>query len=343
MFKTGWNHIPESVEAEVFGVRENRLVYILGIAIAALHFWFNSFGAVDTHVQNIVHFAGFALLCGLIYPISRNPFIRTIDIAFMLAVVCGALFLIVAEDMIYARGVKLEIQDWIIGTIVILGAIEFTRRSTGWIIPALIIIALSYITWWGNLIDGVFSFGGLSLETTMFRSLFGDDALFGNIARISATFVFMFILFGAFLLRSGAGDFVIHLSRAVAGRMIGGPGIVAVIASGLTGTISGSAIANTASTGVITIPMMKKAGFPAKFAAGIEASASTGGQLMPPVMGAVAFIMADFLARPYRDIVIAALVPSFLYYVALFFQADLEAARRGIARVEGQFIPGLLS
>ena len=164
--------------------------------------------------------------------------------------------------------------------------------------PCLIIIALTYIGWWGQLIGGVFSFPGLSWESIAFRSIFGDDAMFGTIARISSTFVFLFIIFGAFLLRSGAGDFVINIARAIAGRMVGGPGIVAVIASGLTGTISGSAVANTASTGVITIPLMKKAGFPAKFAGGVEAASSTGGQLMPAIMGAGAFVMASFTQIP---------------------------------------------
>ena len=120
----------------------------------------------------------------------------------------------------------------------------------------MIILALTYISWWGQYLGGVFQFRGLSMETVMFRSLYGDDAIFGTIARISSTYVFLFIIFGAFLLRSGAGDFVIDLARAIAGKLIGGPGIVAVIASGLTGTISGSAVANTASTGVITIPLI---------------------------------------------------------------------------------------
>jgi TRAP-type uncharacterized transport system fused permease subunit len=118
----------------------------------------------------------------------------------------------------------------------------------------------------GAYAPGVFAFPGLGAETVMFRTLYGDDAMFGTIARISATTVFPFIIFGAFLLRSGAGDFIIELARAVAGRLTGGPGLVAVIASALTGTISGSAVANTASTGVITIPLMKQAGFSSRFA-----------------------------------------------------------------------------
>ncbi len=328
--KHNWNRMPDSIRNQVDLLRSQHSIYYLGIVISAIHLWFNSFGTIDAGAQNIIHFAGFALLCVLVNPISQNNGPRTIDLIIGIIIACSALYLIVAEDLIYERGVSLAIQDWITGILVIIGAIEYTRRATGWIIPSLIIIALTYITWWGDLITGVFRFGGLTLETTLFRSLFGDDALFGNIARISATFVFVFILFGAFLLRSGAGDFVIHLARAIAGRMVGGPGVVAVIASGLTGTISGSAIANTASTGIITIPMMKKSGFPAKFAAGVEAAASTGGQLMPPIMGAGAFVMASYTQIDYTVIVAVSFVPALLYFFSLAFYVRFEAFKQGI-------------
>ena len=151
--------------------------------------------------------------------------------------------------------------------------------------------------------------------------------MFGTIARISSTYVFLFIIFGAFLLKSGAGDFVIALARAVAGRLVGGPGIVAVIASGLTGTISGSAVANTASTGVITIPLMKRAGFKPAFAGGVEAASSTGGQLMPPIMGAGAFVMASFTGISYETIVAVAALPALLYFLSVAFFVRIEAKR----------------
>jgi len=332
MLRSGWNLVPESIQSDVEQVRAHNILYVLYIVLAAVHFWFNSFGTLGAQTLNVVHFAGFALLCGITRPLRESGPLRWADAAFALFVFAGALYLIPAEDWIYDRGVKLNALDWVIGIVVIIGAIEFTRRATGWIIPTLILIALTYITWWGDLVSGVFRFGGLSLETTLFRSIYGDDALFGNIARISATFVFMFILFGAFLLRSGAGDFVIHLSRAIAGRMVGGPGVVAVIASGLTGTISGSAIANTASTGVITIPMMKKAGFPARFAAGVEAAASTGGQLMPPIMGAGAFVMASYTQIDYGTIVAVSFIPAMLYFFSLGFYVRFEAFKQGITR-----------
>lgn len=283
-------------------------------------------------------------MCSLVYPLSRASRWRWLDMVFGLIVSICALYFIFAEDEIYARGVRLAFMDWVAGVLVIIGAIEFTRRTTGYIIPILIILALSYISWWGMYVPGVFSFGGLSPETVMFRSIYGDDALFGNIARISSTFVFMFILFGAFLLRSGAGDFVIHLAHAVAGRIVGGPGLVAVIASGLTGTISGSAVANTASTGVVTIPLMKRAGFAPKFAAAVEASASTGGQLMPPIMGAGAFVMASYTQIAYSTIVAVSFIPALIYFISIIFYVRIEAKKRGLVvfKKEHQSLWGLL-
>jgi TRAP transporter 4TM/12TM fusion protein len=319
---------------------------ILGVSLAIGHIWMNIFGNVSTLLQNGIHFAGFALLCALINPLSKKTFakypgLRYVDILFGVLVATSAIYLVLAEDAIYARGVRLIALDWIAGSIALIGAIEFTRRTTGWIIPILILIALSYISFWGAHIDGIFAFGGLSLETLMFRSIYGDDALFGSIARISSTFVFMFILFGAFLLKSGAGQFIIDLSRAVAGRFVGGPGFVAILASGLTGTISGSAIANTASTGVITIPMMKKAGFPGHFAAGVEASSSTGGQLMPPIMGAGAFVMAATTQIPYTHIVAMSVLPAILYFASVAFFVRIEARRSHADQLAEEDAPGL--
>lgn len=281
--------------------------------------------------RNAFHFAGFAFIAAILYPpmvrAKNNRTLLVFDVVFGVSVAIAAIYLSLAENAIYDRGVKLIFWDWLAAGLCIAGALELTRRLTGWVIPILVIIALSYVAFWGKLIGGVFSFPGLSLETIAFRSIYGDDAMFGSIARISSTYVFLFIIFGAFLIRSGAGDFVINMARAVAGRMVGGPGIVAVIASGLTGTISGSAVANTASTGVITIPLMKKAGFPSKFAGGVEAAASTGGQLMPPIMGAGAFVMATFTQIPYEKIVAVAALPALLYFLSVAFFVRIEARR----------------
>lgn len=315
----------------------------LGVAISAFaiflslgHLFLAIFPWISELERNIFHFSGFALLCALIYPLrtrwaehAPEKTHRGLWLDFLIGLVTAmaAVYLAFAEDMIYDRGVRFIWLDWVATSVVILGAIELTRRSAGWIIPILIILSLSYVVTWGAWIGGVFSFPGLSWETMLFRSMYGDDALFGTIARISSTYVFLFIIFGAFLIRSGAGDFVIDLARTLAGKLIGGPGLVAVVASGLTGTISGSAIANTASTGVITIPLMKKAGFQPKFAAGVESASSTGGQLMPPIMGAGAFVMASFTQIPYETIVIVAALPALLYFLSVAFFVRIEAKR----------------
>jgi len=238
--------------------------------------------------------------------------------------------LLLAEQAFYARGAAFIASDWIFSILCIALAIEFTRRTTGWLIPVLIILSLTYVIWWGRWIGGVFHFPGLFAETVLFRQYFGTDGMFGPIARISSTYVFMFILFGAFLVRSGAGDFIIKLALCAAGRMVGGPGLVAVFGSALMGSISGSAVANTVSTGVITIPLMKRSGFPPKFAAGVEAAASTGGQLMPPVMGAGAFIMSTYTGIPYLDIIAVATLPALLYFISVAIWVRIEAMRYNI-------------
>lgn len=312
--------------------------------VAASHLYLAYDPMLSELERNAYHFACFAFLCAVYYPASQAGAVKSskalfvLDTVLGLAVAVSAMWLVLNENAIYSRGVKLSGADWLAAAICIAGAIEFTRRVAGIIIPALIVLSLTYVAWWGQFIDGVFGFPGLTIETVTFRSIFGDDAMFGSIARISSTYVFLFIIFGAFLLRSGAGDFVINLARAVAGKLVGGPGIVAIIASGLTGTISGSAVANTASTGVITIPLMKRAGFKPKFAGGVEAAASTGGQLMPPIMGAGAFVMASFTQIPYERIVAVAALPALLYFLSVAFFVRIEAQRQNLAPMpsEGQ-------
>ncbi len=310
-------------------------VYWLGAAIAVLHLVMNFTTVLSTQWQSTLHFVGLAILGMLLYPplregwAARSRPLLIVDLVLVLVFVSATLWIVGAEDAIYARGVAMTPSEQGLAVITILAAIELTRRTTGWVIPVLIVLALSYVVAWGGWLDNVFRFAGLSVETLLFRSIYGDDALFGSIAQISVTFVFMFILFGAFLLRSGAGDFVIAMARVVAGRVTGGPGLVAVVSSGLTGTISGSSIANTVSTGVITIPLMKRAGFPARFAAGVESAASTGGQLMPPIMGAGAFVMASYTQIPYTHIVVVSFLPALLYFLSVAFFVRLEAKRLG--------------
>lgn len=314
-------------------------VYWTGVVVALLHLAMNFTTWFSTQWMAALHFAGLGVMGILLYPptrsstLARSPGLLWLDLIFAAAMVAAVTLIVGAEDGIYERGVHMSTWEMGLALFTIFCAIEMTRRTTGLVIPLLIILSLTYVSVWGDWMDNIFRFAGLSYETVLFRSMYGDDALFGTIAQISVSFVFMFILFGAFLVRSGAGDFVVAMSNALAGRIVGGPGLVAVISSGLTGTISGSAIANTVSTGVITIPMMKKAGFPPRFAAAVESAASTGGQLMPPIMGAGAFVMASYTQIPYTQIVLIAFLPALLYFLSVAFFVRIEAKRLGFKAV----------
>jgi len=313
-----------------------RLVFWGGVLVSLFHLYANTLGTMSELWTSAIHFGTFGCLCALLFPMVASERASTRRVVFAIDVVIGLLalgcvaYLIWNEDALFARGVTFTTADWVVSILGIALALELTRRTSGWLIPVLIVIALTYVGWWGRYVGGVFQFPGLSWETILFRNFFGTDGMFGTIARISSTYVFMFILFGAFLVRSGAGAFIIDLARAAAGRLVGGPGLVAVLGSGLMGSISGSAVANTVSTGVITIPLMKRSGFSPRFAAGVEAAASTGGQLMPPVMGAGAFIMSSYTNIPYVTIIGVAALPALMYFLSVGFWVRIEAKRLGI-------------
>ncbi|SDL62024.1 TRAP transporter, 4TM/12TM fusion protein [Modicisalibacter muralis] len=310
-----------------------RFLFVFAVIVALGHLYFNTLSTMSTLWTSALHFGAFGVLCALSIPMistaRRVPrhLVFVIDVILALAATSCALYLIAFEDALYARGVNFNTADWMVSITAVALTLEFARRTTGWFIPALCIIALTYVSWWGQYIDGIFQFPGLTWETLLFRSYLGGEGMLGMIARISWSYVFMFILFGAFLVRSGAGDFIIELARCAAGRLTGGPGFVAVFSSGLMGSVSGSAVANTVSTGVITIPLMRKAGYPPRFAAGVEAAASTGGQLMPPVMGAGAFIMASYTQVSYLTIIGVAALPALLYFLSVALFVRVEAKR----------------
>jgi TRAP transporter 4TM/12TM fusion protein len=313
-----------------------RAAYWLGVGLSLLHIYFNTLGTMSELRVSAVHFGGFGLMCALLYPAWRakthagQQRVLVLDLLIGLAAVSCVAYLFLGEESFADRNASFLWYDWVFTGIAVVLAVEFTRRTTGWIIPIFIVTAFTYVVWWGRYVPGMLTFPGLSLEITLYRSFYSDDGMLGLIANISATFVVMFIIFGAFLTRSGAGDFIVDFARAVAGRLIGGPGFVAVLGSALMGTISGSSVANTVSTGVITIPLMKRAGFPARFAAGVEAAASTGGQLMPPIMGAGAFVMASYTQISYLTIAAASVLPAILYFVSVACYVRIQAKRLGL-------------
>ena len=307
----------------------------LAAAIAVAHLYFNSFSPLSDLWTSMLHFGLLGLLAALVIPARKSwtgGFAHGCNIALGALVFIASGYLIFGEDAFYARGQNFAPLDWVFAIVAVVCALELARRTTGWVIPILAILALTYTAWWGRYVPGMFHFPGLSWETVLYRATYGGDGMFGTIARISWTYVFMFILFGTVLLKSGASDVILGLARAAAGRIIGGPGFVAVFGSGLMGSVSGSAIGNTVSTGVVTIPLMKRSGFPARTAAGIEAAASTGGQLMPPVMGAGAFLMATYTGESYLTIIAVAAVPALLYFLSVAFHVRIAALQHGLTR-----------
>jgi len=341
-------------------VAHSALFFAACVAFALWHVATNVWIAEPARWQNAIHFAGFAFIAAITTRSfgqgepSRAGTIANLLFGVLLA--ASALWIAAAENGVYVRTLaktgqswQFGVLDWAAGLFVIIGAIELTRRLTGWIIPILIVLSLSYILFLGEMLPGAFRAASLPLDDVLFRSLYNDEGMFGIIASISSSNITLFMIFGAFLVVSGASDFVIEMSKIVAGRFRGGAAFVAVISSALTGTISGSAIANTASTGVITIPMMKSNGFRGQFAAGVEAASSTGGQLMPPIMGAGAFIMASYTGIPYGTIVAVSVVPAFLYFMSVAFIVRIEAVKHAIGtdRVEAvdrtKLVSGLLN
>ncbi|MDG1001792.1 MAG: TRAP transporter fused permease subunit [Pseudomonadales bacterium] len=319
-----------------FGATHTVLIFALGFAV--WHILTNIYLTEPGLWQNAIHFAGFAFLASVtISPWGKNSgkkWAWAMDITYGLMVAGAALWIAWAESGLYARslavtglGWQFTLIDWAAGLLLIFACIDLSRRVSGWVIPILIILSLSYILFLGTMLPGVFRSASLPLNDVLFRTLYNDEGMFGILASISVTNITLFMIFGGFLVVSGASNFVIEISKIVAGHVKGGAAFVAVLSSALTGTISGSAIANTASTGVITIPLMKSNGFRPQFAAGVEAAASTGGQLMPPIMGAGAFVMASYTSIPYNTIVAVSVVPAMLYFLSVACIVRIEAVK----------------
>ncbi len=231
-------------------------------------------------------------------------------------------------------------SDMIVGTVLVLLVLEATRRTLGAALP---VLCLAFVVYGlaGPWMPGPLRHKGLTYEILIDQTVFTTEGLFGIPLGVAASYVILFIIFGAFLEKSGAGQFFMHLANAVAGAQRGGPGKVSVVSSSLFGTISGSAVANVMVDGWLTIPMMKRTGFKPEAAAAIEATASTGGQIMPPVMGAASFVMAEFLGVPYWHVMVAAAIPALFYYGALFAAIHFNACRAGLRGLPREELPRL--
>ncbi len=261
------------------------------------------------------------------------------DIFFIFLGVSPCLFILYDyERLQWVYGSTVDPPDVVFGLFLIVAVIELARRAFGWAMPILACVFLLYAFWGQHLPAGFLGHMGMEAEKVIGFQL-GQMAIFGMIMSVMVRIIFLFMLFSAFFQISGAGEFFIQIANSLAGRWRGGPAKVAVIASSLFGTISGNSVANVVTTGSFTIPMMKKTGYRPYFAGAVEATASTGGQIMPPIMGAAAFIIAELLDITYGAVVIAATIPAILYYCGVFCMVDLEAAKLNLKGLDRDQLP----
>ena len=316
-------------------------IKILCIAFSAFHLYTAATAPFAPQIQRAVHLGFVLTLIYLLYPARATGNMNKLAwydaiLAIAGAVVCG--YIVWQYDIIVLDAGPATELDFIMGCASILLVLEATRRIVGLPITLVAVVFLLYAKF-GNLIPGMLGHPGFSVQRIVSHMYLTTEGLFGMPLGVSASFVFLFILFGAFLHSTGLGKFFIDLALAAAGRYVGGPAKVAVLASGFFGTISGSSVANTVSTGTFTIPLMKSVGYRGAFAGAVEAASSTGGQIMPPIMGAAAFIMAQFLGVGYVEIAKAALIPALLYYLAVGFMVHMEAKRLGLRGIPKERLP----
>lgn len=306
-------------------------VFVIGLVLAVFHIYTSYFGALPAYQQRIVHLVFSMMLVPLCYDLIKTKK-AGIRLAYQIVLI-GALAVIgiysysIANDMWKQTGTMSTI-DLVLGTILILMLLFFTWRVVGAAMPIIAILCIVYAILGPHLPRGIAhrGYGWSRIVELLFK---GTNGIFGTPLGVSAIYVSIFVIFAGVLEASGAGDVFIRLTQSLLGGFRGGPAKVAVVASSLFGTISGSAVANVVGTGSFTIPLMKKSGFRADFAGAVETAASSGGQLMPPVMGAAAFIMADYIGS-YQDVLIAAIIPAILFYIALFMMIDLEALKHNL-------------
>lgn len=327
----------------VFSGKKALLIKGLLIAFTLFAVYINTFWHLSVQVHRSAFIAAVLFLVFLLYPARKNAPKNTNKVPWydlLLSVVSSSSFLYFSlnfRELVSHAGQYTQ-QDVLIAIVAILLLLEACRRVVG--IPILVVVLcfLSY-AYFGNLIPGYFGHRGFSIQRIVTHLYYTTEGVIGTPLGVCSTFIFLFILFGAFLERTGIGQFFIDIANSLAGKATGGPAKVAVIASALQGTITGSSVANTVSSGSFTIPMMKKMGYKPEFAAAVEAAASTGGQIMPPIMGAAAFLMAEMTNIPYSDIIIAAIIPAMLYFTGIMLMIHLEAQKYDLKGLPADEIP----
>jgi TRAP transporter 4TM/12TM fusion protein len=323
---------------------DNIAARVVAVLFAGFFLYTGLFGVFPPSIQRTVH-TGAAVALGLLFyaPWRNAPKAVFLAVDAFLAVVAIAVFgYFVWNNELLSNWIvfvsEYTATHYALSIAATLLILEVGRRATGYTLPIVGIIFLVYGRF-GFLLPGPLFHAGLSWKKIMEVMYFGFDGVFGIPVAVSATFIVIFIIFGSFFEKAGGGQALMIIGKYLAGRARGGPAKIAVIGSSLFGTISGSAVANVYTTGTFSIPLMKKLGYKPSFAGAVEACASTGGQLAPPIMGAAAFVMAELTGFPYVRIIAAALIPAVLYYLSIFLRVDFEAASQGIKGLPKEDLP----
>ena len=319
-----------------------KIIVALLIAWAGFQLYFSTIGIISAMNLRAFHCMFLLIFTFLLFPITKKENRKktkptVIDLALIVLTIITFGYLITNFTRIARGGGFLTTTELIVAAVGLLLVLEATRRAGG-TLAVLGVIFFAY-NFFGEWIPGQLGHNGFSMRRVLGHMFWGSQGIFGVGIGVSATYIFIFVLFGAFLKYSGFSKFINDFSLTLVGQSPGGPAKVAVIASALMGMINGSAVANVATTGTITIPLMKRTGYKKEFAGAVEAVASTGGQFTPPIMGAVGFVMAEFLGLSYTKVMIAAIIPAFLYYLGLLFAVHFEAKRLGLSGLSKENIP----
>ncbi len=317
-----------------------KLSFILAAIFCVFHCWTAMFGAAAGIGQKAIHLGLVLAIFFLDYLAKddRKWYCRLSDVFFILASVGSLIYIMSIDSTIDMRSGRIYTYDIFFGVLLMVTLIEASRRAVGKSLAIVVIVFILY-AFFGQYMPGFLVHAGMDISRLTSVVYLGTDGIYGTAIYASASYIVLFVILGAVFNETGVGDYFTKLASRAFGKFRGGPAKIAVVASGLFGSISGSAIANVIGTGTFTIPMMKKCGFEDEYAAAVEASASTGGQIMPPVMGATAFLIAEYLGIPYFSLVKAALIPAVLFYVAILMTVDLYARKHDIKGVPESELP----
>ncbi|WP_249869275.1 TRAP transporter permease [Oceanobacillus saliphilus] len=314
----------------------------IAVVGALYHLYILNLNPIDPWIFRSTHLLFGTVLALLLYKgwKTESNKVSILDWIFILtAIFVGYYIYANLNQLVFRFGVAPTTMDVIVATLGLLLVLEITRRTSGWILPILAFIFSAYV-FLGPWLPGFMNHNGYSFERFV-TYIYGLDGVFGVTTDVSSKYIILFIIFGAFLQMSGVGQYFMNVAFRVAGGMRGGPAKVAVFSSGLMGMINGTSAGNVVATGSLTIPLMKKTGYNPRFAAATEATASAGGQLLPPIMGAGAFLMAEITGMPYSEIILAATIPALLYFISIYFMIDFKAIKDGLKGLKREQLPEL--